>query len=417
MFNLNKIFIVILQVMMLSNFLQATETITVKYGNNEEMEILKYPSHGDRLLIMLPSEHGITDGLKNLAQKINKKSTEVWIADSFSSLFLAPTVSSLAKIPIESYVNIIKKAQKTKKKIYLYTNDKGSALLLKAVRKWQLSSKNSISGVVLVSPNLYLKTPEAGNEGVFLPIASATNLPISIFIPKKSTLALRINNTIKKLKQGGSDIKVTILKNVRDRFFFREDASKNEKTLSLNFANMLVNSMKRLKGFSKYRKAVRIKKEKKQKLKNITRLLQPYKGKLIPENFTLQDINQKNQTLFDYKGKVILLNFWASWCPPCIKEIPSMIKLQQKLKNNPFKILAINLGEDKEAISKFAKKYKINFSILLDPNQKEAKLWKIFAFPTSFIIDKTGKIRYSIAGGFQWDSAEGEEIINTLMNE
>jgi len=417
MFKLNKVFIVILQILMLSNFLQATETIAVNYGNNEEMEILKYPSHGDRLLIMLPSEHGITDGLKNLARKINKTSTEVWIADSFSSLFLAPTVSSLAKIPIESYVNIIKKAQKTKKKIYLYSNDKGSALLLKAVRKWQLSSKNSISGVILVSPNLYLKTPEAGNEGVFLPIASATNLPISIFIPKKSTLALRINNTIKRLKQGGSDVKVTILKNVRDRFFFREDASKNEKTLSLNFANMLVKDMKILKGFSKQRKAVRIKKEKKRKTKNEVRLLQPYEGKLTPQNFTLRDVNQKNQTLFDYKGKVVLINFWATWCPPCRAEIPSMIRLQQKLQNKPFKVLAINLGEDKEAISKFAKKYKINFSILLDPNQKEAKLWKIFAFPTSFIIDKTGKIRYSIAGGFEWDSAEAEEIINALMNE
>jgi len=414
MLKLKNIFIVIV---MLSTLSLANQNLSIDFGGDETIEVEQYLSNGKDLLIMLPSEHGITDGLKELATSINKKNVEVWLADPFGSLFLVPAPSSLKKIPLQAYESIINKAQKTGKNIYLFSNDKGSSLLLKAINNWQSASNSIISGVILVSPNLYKKTPNAGVEGTFLPIASSTNLPIFIYLPEKSTLALRVNDTVEKLKKGGSDVFVQILKNVRDRFFFREDALKDEISLKARFGLSVVNSMKQLKKYAKPRDAVKLVEKKKKKVKTTTNELNEYNGTLHVKDFKLSDLKGKEHTLSQYKGKVVLLNFWASWCPPCIKEIPSMSNLNSKLKNAPFKILAVNLGETKDQMSEFIKKYRVNFTILLDPNQSAPKDYKVFAFPTSYIIDKKGKIRYSIAGGFDWDTAYIKDLITKLANE
>ena len=403
--------------LLLSTSVYAFENTSIVFGDDQELEVLKYKSKGKNLLVALPSEHGITTGLQNLASNINKNNTEVWIADPFSSFFLAPTESSLKQIPIESYVSLINEAQKTNKNIYLFSNDKNSALLLKAIHKWQLTSKKTISGVILVSPNLYSKTPTAGNDGVFTQIASSTNLPVLLFIPEKSTLSLRINDTVNALKTSGSDVIVKVLNDVRDRFFFRDDASKSEKILSSKFSNNITQGMKEISVYAKQRDAIKLTKNTKQSSKKITRLLQKYNGKLIVKDFTLIDLEDKKHTLSKYKGEVVLLNFWASWCPPCIHEMPSMSRLQKRLKDKPFKILAVNLGESPQQMSEFIKKYPVNFSILLDSNRDLAKKWKVFAFPTSYIIDKKGKIRYSVAGGLDWDTKEIKKLITKLTNE
>ena len=389
----------------------------MKFGNDSEIEILKYSSNSKNLLIMLPSEHGITDGLKTLAKDINQKNTEVWIADPFSSFFLIPASSSLKKIPIESYVQIIKEAQKTKKNIYLFSNDKGASVLLDAAHKWQTISSNIISGVILVSPDLYKKTPKAGDEGSLLPVTKITNLPISIFVPEKSTLNLRVNKLDHALKVSGSDVVLNSIKNVRNRFFFREDASDNEKKFSNTFSSDIIKSMNNIKKYAKKRDVAAINTKKVTKEKKTTGMLNDYTGKLTIQDFTLKDLSNNTHSLSQYKGKVVLLNFWASWCPPCVHEMPSMSQLSAKFKNKPFSILALNLGESSQSMQKFINKYHIKFPILLDPGKSQAKKWNVYAFPTSFIIDKKGKIRYSIAGGFDWNTQEAIDIITTLTKE
>ena len=394
----------------------AEEIISIEF-NDDEIQVQQYDVKGDDLLIIFPSDHGITDGLKNLTTKLVQKNIEVWIADPFSSWFLPTVESSLGKIPLEAYVQTIKAANKTNKNIYLLTNDKGAGLLLKAVHKWQSNSKAVLSGVILISPNIYQKTPSAGNDGILLEIASATNIPVSILVPEKSTLSLRINDTVKALKKGGSDISVEVLKDVRDRFFFREDSTSSEIKLSSTFSKQIVKSMEQTRLHAKKRVAIKLNKKKGKKNKKITRLLNKYNGNLKVTDFTLKDISGNYHTLSKYKGNVVLLNFWASWCPPCVHEMPSMSKLKDGLKDKSFDILAVNLGETPNQMSNFLQKHPVNFTILLDPLKNLAKEWKVFAFPTSYIIDKKGKIRYSVAGGFDWDTAEVKEIINQLESE
>jgi peroxiredoxin len=141
-----------------------------------------------------------------------------------------------------------------------------------------------------------------------------------------------------------------------------------------------------------------------------------YKGEQN-RRLVLQDMDGKTINLKDYRGKVVLLNFWASWCPPCVHEMPSMAALKTQLKGQDFEILAANLAEDKAAINAFVKSHPVNFPILLDPKGSAVKEWKVFAYPSSYLIDKKGQIRYALFGGYEWTSPAAMHAIEQLLKE
>jgi len=140
--------------------------------------------------------------------------------------------------------------------------------------------------------------------------------------------------------------------------------------------------------------------------------LKPYHGAPLPD-FTLSDMEGKTHTLSDYRGKVVMLNFWATYCGPCIKEMPSMQRLKEKMAGKEFTILAVNMAEQKSNVDAFfiKQKIKVGFPILLDPEGEVVEKWMISAVPTTFIIDPKGEIRYALFGGLEWDS---DDVINTL---
>jgi thiol-disulfide isomerase/thioredoxin len=147
--------------------------------------------------------------------------------------------------------------------------------------------------------------------------------------------------------------------------------------------------------------------------------LKPFKGTIKNPTLVLQDLNGNTQTLAQYKGKVVLLQFWATYCSPCVKEMPSMNNLQDKLKNLgvDFKILAVNMAESKEEVQAFVAKIKPEFSILLDESGESIQAWNVFAAPSNFLLDKQGVIKYTLFGGVEWDSQEMIENIMRLSEQ
>lgn len=139
--------------------------------------------------------------------------------------------------------------------------------------------------------------------------------------------------------------------------------------------------------------------------------LQPYRDEQA--DFVLKDQAGITHRLSDYRGKVVLVNFWASWCPPCIYEMPALQKLKKRYADRPFEILTINVGETKNRVRKFSKAIKLDLPVLLDSSSKTYNNWNITILPTSFIIDSDGQIRYRILGDPGW---ENEEILNLINN-
>ena len=140
-----------------------------------------------------------------------------------------------------------------------------------------------------------------------------------------------------------------------------------------------------------------------------------------PSALALLDLDGKPHTLADYKGRVVLINFWASWCPPCRAEMPSMQRLKDAMKNEPFSILAVNMAETETEVRQFLKDIKdmkdakLDFTILMDKDGKALKEWKLFVFPTSYVLDAEGKLRYSLLGSVEWDESDTLKKIEALL--
>lgn len=134
-------------------------------------------------------------------------------------------------------------------------------------------------------------------------------------------------------------------------------------------------------------------------------------------DFALLNLNGKEVEISSFRNKVVLLNFWATWCGPCKKEMPAMEKLYGKYKERGFVILGIDYMEKKDKAINFMKKMNLTFPILLDPKGSVAKLFNVYAIPSSFLIDKKGRVRGIAYGAREWDDHGALEIIEQLLGE
>lgn len=134
--------------------------------------------------------------------------------------------------------------------------------------------------------------------------------------------------------------------------------------------------------------------------------------------FTLKDLEGKDVSLSDYKGKIVFLNFWATWCPPCRQEMPSMDALQKILGTNDFVILA--LATDRkgvELVKPFVEEKKLSLKVLIDDKSNVSDDYGVVALPTTYIIGRDGVIIELVRGGAEWDDAETVEYFKALIDK
>ena len=141
--------------------------------------------------------------------------------------------------------------------------------------------------------------------------------------------------------------------------------------------------------------------------------MKPWPGGATPA-LSLRDLDGKEHKLADYKGKVVVLNFWATWCDPCREEMPAMQRLQERLAGR-LVVLAVDYGEGPPRIKDFLKKVPVRFTVLLDRDTSAATAWKVKVLPTTLVIDPDQKVRYVAVGDVGWDTQAVEEQMRTLL--
>jgi peroxiredoxin len=134
--------------------------------------------------------------------------------------------------------------------------------------------------------------------------------------------------------------------------------------------------------------------------------------------FTLFDSTGNLVALEDHRGKVVLINFWATWCPPCIEEMPAMQELKESFVHRPFEILAINMAENQEDIDIFLQRtgFEFSFPLLLDPGGKVADQYHVKGLPTTMIVDRDGLFAFGGVGARDWNSPEIQAEILPLFD-
>ena len=140
-------------------------------------------------------------------------------------------------------------------------------------------------------------------------------------------------------------------------------------------------------------------------------LLQAMPGRPAAIDFTLPDLDGKTHQLRDYRGQVVVLNFWATWCPPCRHEIPSMQRAFDALKADKVVVVAVHVGGSEDKVWDFFTDYEVSFPVLMDKASKVTKAWQVQGLPMTFVIDPAGRIAYRAIGGRDWDAPA---ILNML---
>ena len=138
----------------------------------------------------------------------------------------------------------------------------------------------------------------------------------------------------------------------------------------------------------------------------------PHIGTAAP-GFTVQDSDRK-VSLDELRGKVVVLNFWATWCPPCIEEMPSLVQMQQKMKGKGVEVLAISVDADRGAYQDFLKAHNVDLLTVRDADQKSNNLYGTFKFPETYIIDRNGVLRRKFIGAIDWGTPEILDYLSRL---
>jgi peroxiredoxin len=130
--------------------------------------------------------------------------------------------------------------------------------------------------------------------------------------------------------------------------------------------------------------------------------------------FELADPGGEQVRLADYRGKPLIVNFWATWCPPCRAEMPSLQRAWEQVRGDGIELVAINVGESESTIQRFLEQVPISFPLPMDRDSKVVQEWPIRGLPTTFVVDPEGRLAYKAAGEREWDNADLLDLVRGL---
>ena len=389
----------------------------VRVADGIDVPVSVHAARGDALLLWLPS--GIPGATPDatLADKMRAHGIEVWRADVLEARFLPTLESSLEQVPDNDIVALIEAARASGKRVTLLASARAGVLALRGARAWQTAHPGAtgLDGVILLHPNLYLGPPEPGSEAEFHPVVARTRLPVYVIQPEKSPWRFRLDALKPALERSGASVTVQFLSGVRDRYYFRADATPEEDAETAQLPARVRGAIDIMRKATTATPAVKTPATKPATTHSVVRGLQPYQGNPVPPPLQLLDLDGRAQDLAQLRGRVVLVNFWASWCPPCVREMPSMQRLKEKLAGRPFTILAVNMAEPDQDVHTFLSRMKVDFPVPMDRDGAVLKNWKVFVFPTSFMLDTEGNIRLGVFGEVEWDSPEVMEKVSRLL--
>jgi len=131
------------------------------------------------------------------------------------------------------------------------------------------------------------------------------------------------------------------------------------------------------------------------------------------KDFSVQD-SDRSVSLAQFHGQVVVLNFWATWCPPCIEELPSLMDMQERLRAKGVVVVGVSIDVDNDAYHRFIKQRNVNFLTVRDPEQKVASMYGTSGWPVSYIIDRQGVLRRKVVGPINWDTPEVMQFLGKL---
>ncbi len=415
---------------------QAGFSVTTAGGDKLDIKVWG-EGHRGPLFIWLLNQYGERQRYDSLAAALAAQGASVWQVDLLDALMLERTAEAIRNMdggPVASLLEAAVQAEsgQRRRSIVLVASDRMAVPLLKGLREWQLRTPSAargqaaVAGGVLFFPNLYRGTPVAGEEPELMDIVGATNMPVMIMQPALGANRQRLPALLDTFHTAGSPAYSWLVEDVRDYYLLQTEKPVSESLQAM--AGKVPASVERAISATPRRllAAARLlaasKKPSKARPLRATALKASAPAYGLIERprqpapaVTLNDAQGKAQSL--RHGRVTLVNFWATWCPPCVHEIPSMNRLAAAYDAKDFGIVSINFKEDPQHVLAFLKRVNVDFPVLLDHDGAVSARWNVFAFPSTFLLDQRGRIRYSVNTAIEWDDDAVKTVIARLLQE
>ena len=262
---------------------------------------------------------------------------------------------------------------------------------------------------------MYSEIPPLGLEPVYDPIASSTNLPIMLYQAGRRSNRWQLDTTMEKLESGGAAVYLKMLPGVTGVFYIKDVAIETSAALE-----ELPKDIERVVGMLDRiptpRQINRLADSADPAGSGLDFTLKPFVSDMAPLAINLFSATGERFTRKDFEGKVTVVNFWASWCGPCVEEIPALNRLREHMKDKPFELISINYAEKQEQIRDFLTMVEVDFPVLMDEDGSYSAKWNVLVYPATFVIGADGTIAYGVNGAIEWDSEEVTTKLEALMD-
>ncbi len=396
----------------------SSEELWIDDGAGTDIAVHTEPADSDLLVIWFVDHDEPRPPFDGMLAALNRLDTEVWRVDLLAAHFLPRTSETVRTLPGTGVAAVIRAAHQLRnKQILLASYDRMALPLLRGVQLWQQTATDSrLTGAMLFYPNLFGPPPLAGEEPQLDPILHATNIPLVIYQPALGSQRWRLGAVTDALWRGGSATYVYLVPGVRDWFFMGEEdhgpaarvATEALPEQIRRFADLIARHPK-----PRAARPVTGSTTDRGEIRTLVALDRPAEAPA----FSLQAIDGSPYDSGHFRDKVVLLNFWATWCPPCVEELPSLNRLQERYADSDLHIVSVDFRETPQQMADFLERIPVAFPVLMDSSGKVALNWGVFSFPSTFIIDRQGRIRYSANRAIDWDSPEVWKVVDRLLGE
>lgn len=392
------------------------QDLEITAANNTDLTLHQFPAQGRFLAIWIASGYGLSPRDVSLARRLSQHDVEVWQIDFAQALFQVGGSNFLRKLNPNYVLDLIRAARnRTHKQIVLISHSYGAIPALRGATLWQQThnARNRVLGVILMSPDLYASIPALGLPPDYLPIAHSTNIPIVIYQAGKRGNAGQFPRLLHELTKSNHSVFFKVMPQITSPLYPGDTSEPTERLLhklpaELHAVIRMLAKLPSPQHVPQYAFQP-------EPIVPLDSKLRPYRAKIQPRNISLTSASGRHFHIDDYKGKVSVINFWATWCHPCREEIPSLNRLRKKMHGKPFQLISINYAENAGTVKSFLKRFKVDYPVLLDMNGKVSAKWNVIAYPSTFVIGSDGRIHYGVNAAIDWDSTHVTRLLDSLM--
>lgn len=393
----------------------AEDGFTVVDANDNEINIEVMRADGDLLTVWFTDHEEDRPAFEGMLEAVKANGIEVWRVDLLADYFRPRSNENIRTLSGEGVQSVLEAAHvRSDKRVLMVAYDRMPVPLLRGIRRWQVAgpAESRLTGAVLFYPNLYGPAPLAGHDPELDPIVRGTNIPVALYQPVEGAHRWRLNEIVEAFWGGGSPALIYLVPEVRDWFFMHPPGRDPAETVA---TAAVPGNLKRLAALmdSLPKPAGPARQQTKDLGSAVVQGLVPFQSRQAPS----LGLEGFDGVVPDYRGKVTLVNFWATWCPPCVEEIPSLNRLIKSYEGQDFAVVSVDYRESVEKIAEFVENVPVDFPVLLDLDGKVSVDWKVFSFPSSFLLDRQGRIRYSANRAIDWNAPDVHQAVDELLAE